>query len=138
MRYVEGGGHVLLVDSPDNAKSTANSLLWPFGPEVDRRRQAKRALAVPESWPSVPVGAAAAVNGGGPFARLGEMPVAATVRHGGGTATAVGLGARFTDPRMGVTGDIEPWPDLRRVFDLQFTLLSAIVDGTFPPPATTQ
>jgi len=138
VRYVERGGHVLVLDSPDNAKSTANSLLWPFGLEVDRRRQAKGALAVPEGWPSVPVETAAAVKGGKPVAHVGQTPVAATVRHGRGTVTAVGFGSRFTDPRMGVTGDVEPRPGLRRVFDLQFTLLRALVDGTLTPPATTQ
>ena len=39
----------------------------------------------------------------------------------------VAFASRFADTRMGVTGDIEPGPDLQKVFDLQFTLLRTII-----------
>ena len=135
VRYVEGGGKVLILDSPENAKSSANSLLWPFGLEVDRDRTVKGDLTVPEGWPSVPVQTAYAIKGGTPIARLGDVPVAAALRRGKGTVTVVGFGARFSDVRMGVTGDVEPGPDLRKVFDLQFALLRAIVQNTLDAPA---
>ncbi|MFW6108266.1 MAG: hypothetical protein ACOC8D_00485 [bacterium] len=130
--YVEGGGHALVLDGPGNERSKANSLLWPFGLSLDHGRRGKGALAVPEGWPSVPVESAAAVEGGTALARVGGVPVAATARHGEGTVTAVGFGSRFADSNMGVTGDVEPGPDLRKVFDLQFTLLRAIVEGKLP------
>ena len=126
-RYVADGGKALILDAPDNTKSTANSLLWPFGLKIDRQTKLDGLLAVPQGWPSVPVASAARVTGGTPLARLKGEPVAATVRHGKGTVTVVAFASRFADTRMGVTGDIEPGPDLQKVFDLQFTLLRTII-----------
>jgi hypothetical protein len=55
--------------------------------------------------------------------------VAARVRHGKGTVTVVGFGSRFADAYMGITGDVVPDDGLRKVFDLQFAILKAIVSG---------
>lgn len=56
-----------------------------------------------------------------------NVPVAAKVRHGKGTVTVIGFGSRFADTYMGVTGDVIPDDELRKVFDLQFTIFKAIV-----------
>jgi len=129
VRYVADGGKVLILDSPDSAKSSANSLLWPFGLALNRNTRDKGLVKAPAEWPSFAVESACEVTGGAPFVTLSGRPVAATARHGKGTVTVIGFGSRFTDPQMGVTGDVVPSPDLRKVYDFQFALLRAIVGG---------
>ena len=58
--------------------------------------------------------------------------MAATARVGRGTVTVVGFGNRFSDRRMGVTGDVVPDAKLRQAFDLQYALLRAIAEGNPP------
>ena len=77
--------------------------------------------------PAVPIEAAYRIAGGEPKIMLDGTPVAATVRYGQGSVTAVGFGSRFADTRMGVTGDVVPDAELRRVFDLEFMLLREIL-----------
>ena len=157
VKYVERGGHVLVIDSPENVKSSANSLLWPFqlalsnqtaaingalsapGAPASRPasapspRPAGSALAtVPEVLrASTPIMATLAweVTGGQPLALIGDKTVAATVRQGKGTVTLVGFGSLFTDANMGGTGDIEPTEPLQRVYDLEFSLIRALAQG---------
>ena len=45
-RYVDGGGRVLVIDSPENANSTADSLLRPFGLSFLRRQPREGASGV--------------------------------------------------------------------------------------------
>jgi hypothetical protein len=125
--YVAAGGRVLVIDSPVNTHSTANVLLHPFGLRLEPAAPAGGVLAGPEGWPAVAVEAAGAVQGGTPLLRLGQTPVAATVRHGRGAVTVLGFGSRFTDAQMGVTGDVIPDAELRQVFELQFRLLRWIL-----------
>jgi hypothetical protein len=40
----------------------------------------------------------------------------------------VGFGNRFTDPNMGVTGDVVPDEGLKAVYAVQFSLLRAMID----------
>lgn len=42
----------------------------------------------------------------------------------------VGIGSRFTDARMGVTGDVMPDERLRSVYDVVYSLLRWLVEGT--------
>ena len=42
--------------------------------------------------------------------------------------TVVGFGNRFTDPNMGVTGDVVPDEGLKAVYKVQFWLLRAMID----------
>ena len=128
-RYVEAGGKVLVIDSPRNAGSTANSILWPYGLSFGRAAGLSGELRVPEGWPQVSVGSAVHVSGGEPFIHLQGRPIAAVARHGKGLVIAAGLGGRFNDREMGVIGDVIPDARLRPVFDLEFTLLRAIVSG---------
>jgi hypothetical protein len=45
------------------------------------------------------------------------------VRFGQGQITVVGFGRRFSDANMGVTPDVEPGEEMKRVFDYQYRLL---------------
>jgi hypothetical protein len=125
--YVAAGGKVLILDSPANAGSTANALLYPFGLRVDHSLQTQGALEAPQGWPATSVDSACAVTGGTPLIRIGQTPVAATANHGEGTVTVVGFGSRFTDAQMGATGDVIPDEQLRNVFELQFALFRSIL-----------
>ncbi|HNS22071.1 MAG TPA: hypothetical protein PKH24_16320 [Sedimentisphaerales bacterium] len=130
--YVESGGKVLVLDSPENAKSTANSLLHSFGLSLGQTAQAQGTLSVPSGWPTTTVDSALEVRGGTPFIQLGGVPVAAAARRGQGMVTAIGFGSRFSDTRMGVTGDVVPNQQLRAGYDLQFRLLEFIRSSSAP------
>jgi len=129
VRYVASGGKVLVLDSPENTGSTANSLLYPFGLSLDSSRTLNGSLPAAGNQPAVPVQAAFRTAGGTPIISLEGTPVAATVRHGQGSVTVVGFASRFADARMGVTGDVVPDAELRRVYDLEFTLLKDIISA---------
>jgi hypothetical protein len=128
-RYVASGGKVLVLDSPENTGSTANSLLYPFGLSLDSSRVLNGSLTTVGNQPVTPIEAAYRVAGGEPAFSLDGTPVAATVRHGRGSVTVVGFASRFADTHMGVTGDVVPDAELRRVFDLEFTLLRDILSS---------
>ncbi len=132
-RHVAGGGRVLVLDSAENTRSTAAALLAPFGLRLQPHPQPEGTLTNLAGLPAIPVQAALQVAGGTAFSHLHGRPVAAAVRHGRGTVTVLGLGARFTDARMGVTGDVEPDAALRQVYDYQFALLRRLVEGPWPP-----
>lgn len=125
--YVTSGGKVLILDSPANAQSTANLLLFSFGLSVDHATPVKGAMATPEGWPAIAADSACEVKGGTPLIRLGNTPVASTVHHGQGTVTVIGLASCFTDRQMGVTGDAIPDPQLRNVYELEFSLLRSVL-----------
>ena len=135
VRYVDGGGKLLILDSPANEKSTAAGLLEPF--QLSRRPfpGQKGIVANAAGWPAVPVEAAHEIVGGQALFHLDGRPVGAVARRGKGLVVALGFGSRFADPSMGVTGDVVPDTDLRKVFDLQFALLRAIVQDQLPAAA---
>ena len=68
-------------------------------------------------------------EGGEPIMWTANMPIAAKVRHGKGTVTVIGFGSRFVDAYMGVTGDVIPDEEMRKIFDLQFMMLNSIISG---------
>jgi hypothetical protein len=127
--YVAAGGKVLVLDSPANTESTANSLLYPYGLTVTPSTNLRGPLKAPENWPVIRIDSTCQVEGGEPIMWVANTPIAATVRHGKGTVTVIGFGSRFADAYMGVTGDVVPSPELRKVFDLQFAMLRAIVSA---------
>jgi hypothetical protein len=129
VNYVASGGKVLILDSPENTESTANSLLYPFGLNVNQSTRINGQLKAPEGWPIIKIDSAFQIEGGEPIMWVENTPVAAKVRHGKGTVTVIGFGSRFADAYMGVTGDVVPDDELRKVFDLQFTILKNIVSG---------
>jgi hypothetical protein len=130
LRYVADGGKVLLLDSPENQKeSTANELLQPLKLSVDWSRTYRGDLRSTQSWSKVPIETAVRVVGGKPFAWIDKTPIGATIAHGKGTVTVLGFGSRFDDTNMGVTGDVEPNDDQKKVYAVEFSLLRAIVEG---------
>jgi hypothetical protein len=132
-RYVDEGGRVLVLDSAENTNSTAGALLKPFGLGLAPHPQPDGTVAPVAGLPAIPVQAALQTEGGTAFAHLNGRPVATTLRRGRGTVTVLGLGARFVDVRMGVTGDVEPDAALRQVYDFQFGLLRRLIEGPWPP-----
>jgi hypothetical protein len=147
--YVKNGGHILILDSPENEHSTANSLLYPFGLAVKRPDAPLAGAAVPVvgiALPSLPITSAAEVTGGQPVARLAaaaDQPgaagpvIAAGCGFGKGSVTVIGFASRFADANMGVTGDMEPSEDLRKVYEFEFRLLRGILGISTPTTAPT-
>ncbi|HEV2969428.1 MAG TPA: DUF4350 domain-containing protein [Pirellulales bacterium] len=141
--YVRSGGKLLVIDSPQNVKSTANSLLFPFGLAVDHATNYAGTLAAKDGWPAVPISSACKITGGEPLLSFDGAPpgadkppvVAAVAKLGQGTATVVGFGSRFTDFNMGVTGELEPDPELRKVYEVEYRLLRRIIDAVAQPSA---
>lgn len=138
MRYVADGGRVLVVDSPENAASTANSLLWPFGLSVDHQQKRRGRLVLADPWPGIDVESACQVSGGTPLARFRDMPVAAEAAYGsqGGKVVAIGFGSVLNDAGMGYRWDVDPQPEVRTRFDVLFALVRHVVEDaqiTVPP-----
>ncbi len=126
--YVSWGGKVLILDSPENTNSTANSLLYPFDLTVDRSSNERGELSTPDGWPSVDVHSACKIRGGQPLIRLNGTPVATSVRYGNGLVMVIGFGSQFTDRYMGVTDDVIPDANLQKVFELEFSILQTIIE----------
>ena len=128
---------------------STNDLLQPFGMSVDHSTTVggpSAMLVTSEGWPSVPVKAAVAVQGGRPFAWISGKPVGASISVGnrGGSVTVIGYGPRFREDQMGGYGDAEPDKTLTQVYDWEYAMLRAIVEGkplglneglAEPPPA---
>ena len=129
VNYVEQGGKVLVLDSPANINSTANSLLYPFGLTVSPNAQLKGRLKAPENWPAIQIDSTCEIKGAEPVAQVMNVPVISRIRYGRGTVTVVGFSSRFADAYMGITGDVVPSDELRKVFDLQFAILRDIVSA---------
>jgi len=134
--WVEGGGKLFVLDSPENAASTANSLLWPFGLSVLRSQPWRGQLSLGEDWPNIPIELAYEVAGGEPVAAMGSRPVAAVKEFGKGRVMAVGFGSLFNDARMGFSWTAEPDDEIRLRFDALFSLLRLLVadEPIGPPP----
>ncbi|MBN2450601.1 MAG: hypothetical protein JXR77_09440 [Lentisphaeria bacterium] len=131
--YVRGGGHLLVVDSSRNTRSTATDLLKPFGIEVDHSVVHNGDLENSAGWDTVPIKDAVGVTGGTPFAWIGtdarRTAVGCRTTHGAGSVTVVGFGYRFCDQQMGVTGDVVPNEALSKVHAVEFGLFRALVEG---------
>ena len=97
-----------MLDSPEGGKSTANSLLAPFGLTVKPpgNAPARGPLTVWAGWPAPTVGAACQVEGGTTAASLGGLPVAAFARYGKGRHRAgLNLGDCFAYALAKSTGE---------------------------------
>ena len=110
-QYVAGGGKLLVIDSPENAGSTANSLLWPFGLSIHHDRAWKGKLSTSSRLPVVDVTGANQVSGGQPVGKLDQLPVVATAKYGKGSVMVVGCGSLWNDKQMGEHWMLEPDPD---------------------------
>jgi len=128
VRYVQDGGKLLVLDSPRNAESTTNLLLKPFGLAIGPRVPGG-ALDAAGCGADQEVTAAESyeVIGGRALATMGDKTVAAQAALGKGTVTLIGFASRFNDDQMGATGDVQPGPELRKVFNLQFSLVRHVL-----------
>jgi hypothetical protein len=135
--YVRGGGRLLVLDSPTNYRSTANTLLAPFGLEVRHEEPPMAGLLddVSAGLPHIPVPSASEVRGGVPLSFIQDRCVAACTAYGRGTVTVIGFSSRFSDAAMGVTGDTEPDAAMRQVYEYEFALLRAISEDRLPTRA---
>jgi hypothetical protein len=127
VQFVESGGNLLVFDSPDVEGSTANDVLWSFGMSSSNAmaNQITGNLTWPgaEGVPELQLSACCYVSGGQPIARIGDVPVAAQVRHGAGTVTAVGFGSLFNDAAMGTHWLQEPTSDTRTIYEVLYHVL---------------
>jgi hypothetical protein len=128
IRYVADGGRLLVIDSPENTASTANSLLWPFGLSVLHDQAFKGKLRLAGQWPDVDVQRAWPISGGQPVAWLGETPIGAAAEYGKGLVMAIGFGSVLNDAAMKRTWDIEPDEALRTRYDVLFALVRGLVE----------
>jgi hypothetical protein len=127
VNYVTNGGKILILDSPDNSKSTANSLLYPFGININHTIPCKGRLKAPENWPVINIDSAFQIEGGEPFLWAANIPIGVNLKFEKGTVTVISFGSRFADVNMGTTGDIIPDSELRNVFELEFQILKKVV-----------
>jgi hypothetical protein len=138
VEYVRNGGKILVVDSAENSKSTANTLLRPFEMSVKHDTNFTGDLTAP-GYPTVGAAGVCEVSGGKPFAFVNSKPVGATMKFGKGSVTTIGYGVRFNDLNMGVTGDVVPDKSLREVYEVEYRLLRSLIEGpAATQPATTQ
>ncbi len=139
VRYVDEGGKILVIDSDINKKSSANSLLYPFGIKIDKYNMVQGKLEVPGKWPypdispdDIDIPSAYVIEGGHPIMTINGKPVGVHLQHGKGSVTAIGFGSRFTDADMGVSADVIPDESLYNVYKLEFSILRSIIENRFP------
>ncbi len=129
VRYVGEGGNLLVIETPENTGSTANSLLWPFGLAVHPGQAWRGPLTMAGDWPGVPVARAIEVSGGEPIARLGTMVVGAMTTRGKGRVVAIGFGSFLNDANMGYEWTVEPDASLLTRYEVLYSLVRLTVEG---------
>ena len=139
VQYVRNGGRLLVIDSPENTASTANSLLWPFGlsvrnePTEPAKLEEPGRLMLTDDWPGIHVGRACQVTGGQPIAHWNATPVGAVTSHEKGTVMALGFGSIFNDAGLGHAWSVQPdanmlfTSDTYVRYNVQFALLRALM-----------
>jgi hypothetical protein len=132
VKYVEAGGHVLVIDSPDNGRTTTNSLLWPFGMELSHAEARSGPLRMIGQWPGIELQPASRIKGGDPIAWVDDVAVAAQVRRGEGSITVFAFGYIFRDASMGVHWMPDPSEETRALYDILYALLEAGIEGRKP------
>ncbi len=141
VRYVEAGGKILVVDTPptqDRQRSTANSLLKPFGMELKTpytpiTGDITSTLGLPTVVPTPTYELTGADE---ILATCKTQPVAGTRHFGKGSVTAIGFGSRFSDTNMGITGDVNPDPNLLKLYDVEYGILRHLMDKPVHAPTT--
>jgi hypothetical protein len=140
-RYVAEGGKLLVLDSPENSGSTANSLLWPFGLSLRPEGRWRGNLVLAAGGEQVPVERAGELAGGEVVARVGDHPVAIRTRYRKGTVMAVGFASLLDDAGMGTNWNIPPDDATRLRYELLFALLRGLAEDkpiiVEKPPAST-
>ena len=128
IEFVAGGGKLLVLDSPGNRGSTANSLLWPFGLAMEPGQPQAGELSVAEGPTGVRVDEACEVTGGQAITSIDSVPVAARVGYEKGSVTAIGFGSAFDDAAMGYSWLESPDADMQTRYNLLFALLRSTVE----------
>jgi hypothetical protein len=132
MQYVQAGGKLLVVDSPEIGASTANSLLRLFGLESRRSPPFPTGskLKIRAGGLEVPLNASCRISGGETLAWLGDVPAAACIRFGEGTVTAIGFGSLFNDANMGFHWLQQPSAETRARYEVLYALLRSALGET--------
>jgi hypothetical protein len=134
-QYVADGGRLLVIDSPENTDSTANSLLWPFGLSIHHDRVWKGKLGTASRLPAVDIAGAKEVTGGQPVGKLDKLSVVATAKHGAGSVMVIGFGSLWNDKRMGEHWMLEPNATVKARYEVLFALLGLwLEDKPLPAP----
>jgi hypothetical protein len=144
-QYVANGGKLLLIDSPDNAGSKANSLLWPFGLSIHHDRVWKGKLTTSGRLPMLDVTGAKQVSGGQPVGKLDKLPVVAKAKYGKGSVMVIGCGSLWNDKQMGELESepgsgwmLDPDATVKARYEVLFALLRSLLDNKplpMSPPA---
>ncbi len=135
VQYVSDGGRLLVIDSPENTGSTANSLLWPFGLSVHHDHAWKGKLTTTDRLPVLEIEKANEVVGGQAVGKLDKLPVVAVAKHGKGSVMAIGCGSLWNDKGMGEHWMLEPNATVKARYDVLFALLELALDDK-PLPAS--
>lgn len=124
-RFVSGGGHLLVLDSPDVQGSTALSILEAFDmaafPTSPLAEAAPLRISGSDHHP--PMLASHAIVGDQPIGWWNEHVVAASSRHGQGMVTAIGFGSLFNDAAMGFHWLPEPDAETLERYEALYALL---------------
>ena len=127
--YVEQGGKLLVLDSTAYEASTANDLLEPFDMAFEEGDGMDGSMTNDHDWPTVPVERVRQVRGGKPFLHVAGKAAGSVASYGEGKVYVAGCSDRFSDAKMGVTGDTIPDAELRKVYDVEYALFRWILDG---------
>jgi hypothetical protein len=68
------------------------------------------------------------VRGGKPFLHVAGKAAGSVTSYGEGKVYVLGCSDRFSDAKMGVTGDTIPDAELRKVYDVEYALFRWILD----------
>ncbi len=154
--YVRRGGKLLVLDSGNNDKAfiedanqlspvrdqldepaaaelsehaTTNDLLEPFEMSLDHSAALQGTLHCSQGLAPVATSSALPVRGGQPLAWIDGQAVGAWRKIDRGIVIVIGYGDRLCDRQMGITGDVEPDAELRKVYEWEYALLRAVVRG---------
>lgn len=129
--YLEKGGKLLVMDTPDNGGSTADELLASFGMKINREKSATvPSLYAPSGMGTAPPNRASVIEGGEPLLRSAEGdPILSMVKVGNGSVAALTFSRLFTNPPMGGSYRVVPNQQQRAIYELEFNLLKGLGEG---------
>ncbi len=131
-KYLTSGGNILLLDSPSNASSTANSLLSAFGVEIAHQQKinSNHLYAQPFNGYYPLEVSASPIKGGSPiFFSTTQEPIGVRVKEGKGRLVVLSFSDRFANTRMGVVESNIPNEELWQVYQLEFEIFRGLVAG---------
>ncbi|MEW6097369.1 MAG: hypothetical protein AB1567_12745 [bacterium] len=130
--YLALGGKVLLMDSPFNTNSTANSLLSTFGVKINHLQKLKSSSFYAQPFNNYyPLEVSSSpIEGGEPifFATTGET-IGSIIKEGKGSLVVLSFSDRFVDANMGVVESVIPDEELLSVYQLEFDIFEELVAG---------